>query len=87
MGRPFVAHHNPARACGLTLALAAHEHFDARGEAVHFIALLCHDVRQVIDGAHDVGHLFFEFFHIGDLGTFGLRCNGLLLLAPPPCIR
>lgn len=92
MGRPFVAHNDSARACGLPLPLAAHQHFYARVEAVNFGLLLGHDVREVIDSAHHVGHLFFEFFHERDLGRIVRLRNGRggmgeALLAPLGCIR
>ena len=45
------------------LALAMHQHLHAPREQGDFCLLPGHDIRQVIDRAHEVGEFFFDLFH------------------------
>lgn len=60
------------RPFGLTLGQAA----QAQGQQVDLVGLRAHDVRQIIDGAGQVGDLFFEAVtHGGRMRPVGARVN------------
>ncbi len=65
MGRAFVANHRAAGGLGFAFAFALHQHVDAACQRGDFPLLTGDDIRQVVDGADQVGDLFFELFHAG----------------------
>lgn len=87
MRRPLVAHDDAAGALRVPLAFASHQHFHTPVQAVDLVLLTGHDVRQVIDAAQQMRHLFFEFFHGLHLGRFARVRNGPVRLAPRGRIR
>lgn len=65
MRRAFVADDGAACGLGFAFALALHQHVNPAGQGGDLAFLAGDDIRQIVDGADQVGDLFFELFHAG----------------------
>ena len=69
----LIAQRDRAAQIGLALGLAAHQHLDPAGQRRDFAILPRDGIGQVIDGAGEVGDLFFELFHRAGLARGARR--------------
>lgn len=60
MWRAFIAKHHTARSFDFAFCFAHQQHFDPRCQAVDFLGLSRHGVRQVVGSAHQMRDAFFE---------------------------
>ena len=63
MGRALVSQRYGAAQICLTLGLAAHQHLDAAGKHGNLAILARDRVRQIVDGADEMGDFLFDVFH------------------------
>lgn len=83
MRRAFVAHDHTAAAIGLAAGFAFQQHLHTAGQQGDFAVLTGDNVAEFLDGACQVGDLFFEFFHGVQIGrqaaarqaTWGFSCE------------
>ncbi len=83
---PFISNNDPTAALSFTRTFAFHQQLYPAGQDRDFAFLAGDDVRQIVNGAHEVGDLFFEFLHmclLSDMWTFALRLTRLMCALPP----